>query len=456
MAMTEPEAGSDVGNLCTSARKNPDGTYSITGNKIFITNAEQDLTENVVHMVLARIEGAPPGTKGISLFIVPKIWVNEDGNLGEDNDVVCTGIESKMGMHASPTCSMSFGSAGKCRGLLLGEENGGMKVMFHMMNAARLAIGAVGLTSASAAYLYALNYARERCQGSDIGNPGQKGVQQVPIIIHPDVRRMLIWMKSHVEGMRSLVYFGALCLDRQRFDTEENKAYYKGILDLITPIIKSYCTDRGVEICSQALQVYGGYGYTKEYPMEQLLRDVRIAPIYEGTNGIQAMDLLGRKLGIGQGKLFKDLKAEIQKVTSKAMEIPALADLGEQTDSALDKLENTIALLLQAMGSGKIKSAFLQAVPLQDTMGDVLMAWMLLWRAIVAYPKLKKFNGDLSDDEYLAATAKNKTAGFYDGQIRSARYFIQSVLPVTNGKLDSINQQCDTPLDMPEAAFGGY
>jgi alkylation response protein AidB-like acyl-CoA dehydrogenase len=456
MAMTEPEAGSDVGSLSTSAVKNPDGTYSITGNKIFITNAEHDLTKNIIHMVLARIEGAPPGTKGISLFIVPKIWLNEDGSLSDVNDVVCTGIESKMGMHASPTCSMSFGDKGKCKGLLLGEENGGMKVMFHMMNAARLGIGAVGLTSASTAYLYALNYARERRQGSDIGQSQKKGVQQVPIIKHPDVRRMLMWMKAHVEGMRSLVYFGALCLDKQRHDTGESKRYYKGLLDLITPVIKSYCTDRGFDICSQALQVYGGYGYTKEYPMEQLLRDVRIASIYEGTNGIQAMDLLGRKLGIQKGKLFNDLKTEIQKVTGKARKISILADLGEQTDQALGKLEDTIARLLETMEAGRTKSAFLHAVPLQDAMGDILMAWMLLWRAIAAYPKLKKFTGDLSDEAYLSTAAKNKTAGFYDGQIRSARYFIQSILPVTKGRLDSINQQCDTPLDMPETAFGGY
>ncbi|MGD9332731.1 MAG: acyl-CoA dehydrogenase family protein, partial [Desulfobacterales bacterium] len=299
MVLTEPEAGSDVGALTTSACQQADGSYLITGNKIFISGGEQDLTENIIHPVLARIEGAPAGTRGISLFIVPKIWVHADGSLGSRNDVVCTGIEKKMGIHASPTCSLAFGSRGTCRGLLLGEENRGMKVMFHMMNAARLLVGAIGATSASAAYLYALNYARERRQGRDLEKTFEADAPQVPIIRHPDVRRMLMWMKAHVEGMRSFVYYGALLLDKIRCAAEdETRAYHQGLLDLLTPVLKAYCTDRGFEVCSQAVQVYGGYGYTREYPVEQLLRDVRIGSIYEGTNGIQAMDLLGRKIGL--------------------------------------------------------------------------------------------------------------------------------------------------------------
>ena len=215
MVLTESEAGSDVGNLTTSAKKNPDGTYTITGNKIFITNAEHDLTENIIHPVLARIEGAPKGTRGISLFIVPKIWVNPDGSMGEPNDVVCTGIEEKMGIHASATCSMSFGGKGQCRGLLLGEENKGMRVMFHMMNAARLLVGGIGFSSASAAYLYALDYARERKQGRALENMMDQERPRFPSSSIRTCGGMLMWMKCHVEGMRSLLYFGALCLDRK-------------------------------------------------------------------------------------------------------------------------------------------------------------------------------------------------------------------------------------------------
>ncbi|MBU2487872.1 MAG: acyl-CoA dehydrogenase, partial [Proteobacteria bacterium] len=289
MVLTEPEAGSDVGNLSTSAVPNGDGTYNITGNKIFITNGDQDLTPNIIHPVLARIEGAPKGTKGISLFIVPKIWVNEDGSPGELNDVVCTGIEEKMGLHGSATCSLTFGGAGKCRGVLLGDMNKGMRVMFYMMNEARLAVGAIGQVNASTAYLYALEYARKRIQGRDLADFLNPEAAPVPIIRHPDVRRMLLWMKAHTEGMRSLVLYGANCFDKEHLAVDEKeKDFYKGMTELLTPIIKSYCSDKGFDACVLAMQIYGGYGYTQEYPVEQLARDSKINSIYEGTNGIQA------------------------------------------------------------------------------------------------------------------------------------------------------------------------
>jgi alkylation response protein AidB-like acyl-CoA dehydrogenase len=296
MLLTEPGAGSDVGALTTTAVKNPDGTYSISGNKIFITCGDHDLTENIIHPVLARIEGAPPGTRGISLFIVPKIWVNDDGSLGELNDIVCSGVEEKMGIHGSPTCSMALGGKGKCRGLLLGEENKGLMVMFHMMNEARLDVGTQGFLHASAAYLYAVNYARERLQGKDIEEGKDPQAPQVPIICHPDVRRMLLQMKAYVDGMRSFVYYVAYCFDKESTaKTRDTKERYHDFIELLTPIIKAYCSERGQFVCEQAIQVYGGYGYTKEYPVEQLYRDCKITSIYEGTNGIQAMDLLGNQ-----------------------------------------------------------------------------------------------------------------------------------------------------------------
>ena len=442
MVLTEPSAGSDVGALETSAVKNSDGTYSISGSKIFITNAEHDLCDNFIHPVLARIEGAPEGSKGISLFLVPKIWVNEDGSLGEANDVVCTGIEEKMGMHTSPTCSMTFGGKQNCRGLLIGEENKGMKIMFHLMNAARLLVGAIGQTSASTAYLHALNYARERLQGRALENMADPSASQVSIIRHPDVRRMLMWMKAHVDGMRSLIYFGASCIDREKCaKTEEGRLYYKDLLDLLTPVIKSYCTDKGFVVCSEALQVFGGYGYTKDFPVEQLLRDVRIASIYEGTNGIQAMDLLARKLGMKNGRIFMDFINEIHKVIHHAKEAPLLSVLGTKLESTLSRFSELAMHMGEKAMSPNFKTAFLHAVPFQEVMGDVCMAWMLLWRGVTAGKK-------------LAGGAKKKDVEFYQGQIKTAGYFINTILPQTRGKMESIFADDVSALEISESGFG--
>jgi alkylation response protein AidB-like acyl-CoA dehydrogenase len=456
MVLTEPAAGSDVGALTTTARKLPDGTYAISGNKIFITGGEHDLTENIIHPVLARIEGAPAGTKGISLFIVPKIWVEADGSLGAPNDVVCTGIEEKMGIHASPTCSLAFGSRGQCRGLLLGEANQGMKVMFQMMNAARLLVGAVGFTSASAAYQCALGYARERRQGRDLARTFEPEAPQVPIIRHPDVRRMLIWMKAHVEGMRSFVYYGAYLMDRIKCAADEaERARFQGLLDLLTPVIKAYCSDRGFEVCSQAVQVYGGYGYTRAYPVEQLMRDVRITAIYEGTNGIQALDLLGRKMGLQNGQVFMNFMEEVRRVIEAARQIKNLEALADRVAEALDRLGATALHLGQAAMSAKFQAAFAQATPFLEVMGDVIMAWMLLWRAVAAQPGVEKHLGPLTGDARRQECERNRQAAFYEGQVYTACYFINTLLPVTLGKMDAIQCLDDAVVAMPETGFGG-
>ncbi len=283
MLLTESEAGSDVGALTTKAVKNQDGTYSITGNKIFISSGDSDLTENIIHPVLARIEGAPEGTAGISLFIVPKIWVNEDGSLGELNDIVCTGLEEKMGLHGSPTCSMALGSKGMCKGILLGQENKGMRAMFVMMNEARLDVGLQGLGCASTSFMNALTYARERIQGKHL-LAKTKDAPGVPIIQHPDVKRMLLTMKSYTEGMRSLLYFIGFCEDSIHVSNDAGeKLMYQGLIDVLIPVAKGYVTDRAFDMCAHGVQIYGGYGYTKEYLQEQLLRDSKITQIYEGT-----------------------------------------------------------------------------------------------------------------------------------------------------------------------------
>ena len=443
MLLTEPEAGSDLGALTTSAVKNEDGTYSITGNKIFISSGEHDLAENIIHPVLARIEGAPEGTKGISLFIVPKIRVNDDGSLGEPNDVVCTGVEEKMGIHGNATCSMSLGSKGNCHGVLLGEENKGMRSMFLMMNEARLLVGIQGFACASVAYMHALKYARERVQGRHLLNMMDKSAPAVPIIQHPDVRRMLLTMKAYVEGMRSLLYYVGMCDDRiQIADNDEDKAKYQGIIDLLIPVAKGYVSDRAFDVCNLGVQIFGGYGYIKEYPMEQLLRDCRITPIYEGANGIQAMDLLGRKLGLNQGKPIMDLMGEVQGTIAAAKANSRVADCAGKLEAALNKLAEVALHLGKTAMSPQVMAAFAHAYPFMEVSGDVVMAWQLLWRATIAAEKLD--NG-----------AKKKDAAFYEGQLKSAEFFANCILPITMGKMNAILGTSSVAVDISEDSFGG-
>ncbi|MGD8250797.1 MAG: acyl-CoA dehydrogenase [Desulfobacterales bacterium] len=442
MLLTEPEAGSDVGALAATAVKNPDGTYSITGNKIFISGGEHDLTENIVHPVLARIEGAPAGTKGISLFIVPKFWVNEDGTVGDFNDVVCTGIEEKMGIHANATCSLALGGKGQCRGLLLGEENKGMRAMFVMMNAARLLVGQQGLGCASASYMNAVGYARERVQGKNLLQAFDKNAPSVPIIQHPDVRRMLLSMKTYVQAMRSLLYYVGWCEDQITIaDDPGEKAKWQGIIDVLIPIAKGYVTDRSYEVCNMGLQVYGGYGYIREYPQEQLVRDCRITMIYEGTNGIQAMDLLGRKLGLNKGKAVMDLFGEMQKAVAAAKEIDALTPMAAKTETAHNKLGEVAMHLGAAAMSEKVMDAFAHAYSFMDVCGDVVMAWQLLWRARVAAEKMPK--------------AKSKDKAFYEGVLQSCEFFASTVIPVTLGRMDTILEMNGSAMAISEEAFGG-
>ena len=441
MLLTEPEAGSDVGALATTATPNGDGTYSIVGNKIFISGGEQDLTTNIIHPVLARIEGAPAGTSGISLFCVPKIRVNDDGTLGEPNDVVTTGIEEKMGIHGNATCSISLGSKGKCVGTLLGEPNKGMRAMFQMMNDARLMVGNQGLSCASPAYLYALNYARTRMQSRSLLKMMDKNAPAVPIIQHPDVRRMLLGMKITVEALRSLSYYIAYLNDVVTTSADKDtQVRCQGIVDFLIPIAKAYMTERAFDVCSQGIQVYGGYGYIREYPMEQLLRDVRITPIYEGTNGIQAMDLLGRKLGQNGGKPVQDLFEEIRASVSAAEDVDRTEPLAEAFQSALVKIEEVARHMGMTAMYGDLTAAAAHAHPFLEVCGDVVMGWMLLWRARIAA-------------EALAAGAKD--TAFYEGQVQGAEFYMKTVLPIALGRMDAILSGCNIANEMSEDAFGG-
>ncbi len=406
--------------------------------------------------MLARIEGEPEGTKGVSLFLVPKTRVNTDGTLGEPNDVAVTGIEDKMGLHGSATCQVTFGGKGQCLGTLLGPKNKGMRGMFLMMNEERMNVGMQSLSMASASYLYAVNYARERVQGKHLLRFLEEGAPAVPIIEHPDVKRMLMWMKVYVDGMRSLNYFVGRCFDLHTVaPTQEERDYNLGLVELLVPVLKAYCSDRSFEVCVQGMQVFGGYGYCKDYPMEQLVRDSKITSIYEGSNGIQAMDLLARQLGKQKGQVFMNLLSEVGKTIALAKEISHLEAMAGQVEVAAGKLAELAMFMGQNAMSDKIIVAFTNASPFLEVMGDVMLGWMHLWRGVIAVQALEKIVGDSDPEKKAAILAKNKDAAYYDGMMKGSDYFINSILPITLGKMNGILANSQAIALMDERAFGG-
>lgn len=409
MCLTEPQAGSAVGDLKTSAKLNRDGTYSISGRKIFISCGDHDMTENIIHLVLARVEGDAPGTKGISLFIVPKIWVNEDGSLGELNDVSVVGIEHKMGIKASPTCALNFGEKGRCRGYLVGEQSQGMRYMFFLMNDARLFCGMQGLALAGTAYANALKYAKERVQG---GNTA--------IINYPDVRRNLAFCRSWVEGMRGLIYRCGFFLDQVHTHPDKSeKQRYQNLCDLLTPVCKAYCSDFGFKVTELALQIYGGYGYISDYPVEQYLRDVKIASIYEGTNGIQAIDLVMRKLLRDEGRLFKEYYKELLSFVEKYRNHDALKSSVTLFEQALAKIINVVKVFsewIQKLVPGGDKNEekiLLSATAFLEMLGHIAVAHVLLEQAVIACEKISSNYHDV----------------FYQDKLHTTKFFISHVLP---------------------------
>ncbi|MEZ5321852.1 MAG: acyl-CoA dehydrogenase [Microthrixaceae bacterium] len=420
MNLTEPQAGSDVGLCTTKAEPHDDGTYRISGTKIFISFGEHDMAENIIHLVLARVPGSPPGTKGISLFIVPKYLVNADGTLGERNDVTCVSIEHKMGIHASPTCVLSYGDRGGAVGYLVGEEGQGMRAMFTMMNSARLAVGIQGFALGDAAYQKALAYSQERRQGKEIGGTGH---EPAFIIAHPDVRRMLLSMRSQVDAMRALVVYNASAIDfsRSLADPAEREKWEE-IAELLTPVSKAWCTDVGMAVTSDAIQVFGGMGYIEESGVAQHFRDMRIAPIYEGTNGIQAMDLVGRKLPMRMGAVAQEHFARIRE-TIKDLEADAeLAPLGGPLGAALDELENVTNWIFEH-GLADPREALAGATPYLTMFGTVTGGWM---QALLALGARADLAAGIDDPDYLAA------------RVTSARFFITQLVPRVAGMAASV------------------
>jgi len=450
MCLTEPQAGSAVGDVKTMATPLPDGTYSIVGTKSFITFGEHDLTENIIHPVLARTPDAPPGIKGISLFLAPKYLVKPDGSLGEFNDITCTNIEHKMGIHASPTCTLNFGDNGKCKGWLIGKLNEGIKYMFLMMNEARIGVGVQGLALAAAAYLAALQYSNERIQGVDIRAMKDPYAPRVLIVKHPDVRRMLLTMKSYVEGCRALLYqtayYGDLALSHP---DEAERAKYHGFIELLTPICKAYVTDQAFRVTELAVQVHGGFGYCKEYKVEQYLRDCKITSIYEGTNGIQALDLLGRKVGMKGGMVFMQFMMEINSFADAYSQHPLFGELIKSFAEAKDKLAE-VTMTFGMMGASDPLYPVLNATVYLDMFGEVVLSWLLLREAILANDKLDEIykSKGISDDEgKKALLTSHADARFYWNKIQGANFFVNRVLPGVISKAKAVNSQDRSSLE---------
>jgi alkylation response protein AidB-like acyl-CoA dehydrogenase len=424
MCLTEPQAGSSLGDIKTEATPQADGTYKIKGSKIFISAGDHDLTENIIHLVLARIPGDPEGsTKGISLFAVPKIKVNSDGSLGESNDVKTVNIEHKMGIKASVTCSLNFGESDNCVGYLVGKRMKGMRQMFQMMNEARLMVGLQGSATAAAAYEHALRYAKERTQGGD-----------TTIDQYPDVKRMLLTQKSYVEGLRALIYNTANYLDHATCEEDEDKKnYFQGLADLLTPVCKVAGSDFGFRVTEQALQTLGGYGYISEYPLEQYMRDIKISSIYEGTTGIQALDFIGRKLTLQDGAVIQNFNAMLMKLITANQDHSELAKEMSELQKSVESVGQVAMKFMEYSSTGKIEMAMLGATPFLYAFGLTAMAYYLLEQAVIAAKLLSEGH---DDKKYLS------------GKIKTAQFFVHQILPEVRAKTWAILSEDRSALDI--------
>jgi len=412
MNLTESHCGTDLGLLRTKAEPQADATYKITGTKIFISAGDHDLAENIIHLVLAKMPDSPDTVKGISLFIVPKFIVNDDGSLGSRNAVNCGAIEEKMGIHGNATCVMNYDGA---TGYLIGEKDKGMRAMFIMMNAARLGVGLQGLALSEVAYQNAVNYARDRLQGRSLSGPKNAAGKADPIIVHPDVRRMLMNAKSFNEGARALALWGAVLVDLAHVaDTAEARQHADDLITLLTPVIKGYFTDKGFENATNAQQCFGGHGYIHEWGMEQFVRDARISMIYEGTNGVQALDLVGRKLAQNGGRALRLFSTQVGALASEAAQNATLAPFATRLKAALDDLQAATQWLIRN-AMMKPDNAGAASMPYLNLMGLVAMGYMWLRISMAA----EKRTGQAVDAE------------FYANKLATARYFFSHVLPET-------------------------
>ncbi|MBX7515180.1 acyl-CoA dehydrogenase C-terminal domain-containing protein [Qipengyuania sp. GH38] len=435
MNLTEPHCGTDLGMIRTKAVPNGDGSYAITGTKIFISAGEHDMADNIIHLVLAKTPGAPDSTKGISLFVVPKFIVNDDGTPGERNGVSCGSIEEKMGIHGNSTCVLNYDGA---TGWMVGEENKGLAAMFIMMNAARLGVGIQGLSQAEAAYQNAVAYALDRRQGRALSGPAEPEAQADPIFVHPDVRRMLMDAKAFTEGMRALCLWGALLVDlTHKAQTEEEREQADLLIGLMTPVIKGYGTDKGYEVATNMQQVFGGHGYIEEWGMSQFVRDARIAQIYEGTNGVQAMDLCGRKLAQKGGAAVQAFFKVVGEEIAAAKEVEVTKDMAEQLEKALGQQQAaTMWFMNNAMQNPNHLGA--GAHHYMHIMGIVTLGLMWLKMAKIAAAKV----GSAGDDK-----------AFYEQKLATARYYMDRYLPDAGALRRKLETGADSMMALGEEAF---
>ena len=436
MNLTEPHCGTDLGLLKTRAEPNEDGSYSITGTKIFISSGEHDLSDNIIHLVLAKITGAPDNVKGISLFVVPKFLVNDDGSVGERNTLSCGAIEKKMGIHGNATCVMNYDGA---KGWLVGEPEKGLAAMFIMMNAARLGVGLQGLAQGEVAYQNAVAYAKERRQGRALRQDArQQDAKADPILVHPDVRRMLVEARAYNEAGRALVLWGALQVDLvRRSQDEAERQNADDLLGLITPVIKGYLTDKGFKAAVEAQQVFGGHGYIREHGMEQFVRDARITQIYEGTNGIQAMDLVGRKLPKDGGRAVRAFFELVGRDIAEAKAAGDPAGVAASLEPALGDLQAATMWLAQN-GMANPDNAGAGAYPYMDLMGLVSLGWMWLKMAAAA----QRAVNDGAEDK-----------PFHEAKLVTARFYAERELPLSNALRRKIEAGAETLMQLPEEAF---
>ncbi|CEA00697.1 acyl-CoA dehydrogenase [Pseudomonas saudimassiliensis] len=439
MALTEPHAGSSLSDLRTRAEPAGDGTYRIKGNKIFISAGDHPLSENIVHMVLAKLPDAPPGVKGISLFIVPKFLVNDDGSLGERNDVVLAGLFHKMGWRGTTSTALNFGDNGNCVGYLVGEPHKGLTYMFQMMNEARIGVGMGAIMLGYAGYLYSLNYARERPQGRhpDGKDPSSP---QVALVEHADIRRMLLTQKAYVEGAFDLGLFCARLVDDGKTGTsDEQRQLAHELLDLLTPIVKSWPSEFCLKANELAIQILGGHGYTREYPVEQYYRDNRLNPIHEGTHGIQSLDLLARKLTQNKGAGLRQLIGLIESSVQRAGEHASLQELRAPLEQLLQRLQTTTQGLLGDLGSGKVNETLANSALYMKVFGHTVIGWRWLEQAIRAEEGLARGN---SADE-----------AFYRGKLQAARYFLTWEVPACHHELNLLDARDQTCMEMRDGWF---
>lgn len=440
MAMTEPGSGSGLGDLTTKAIKEEDGTYRISGSKIFISGGDHDLSENIVHLVLARVQGAPKGVKGISLFVVPKFLLNEDGTVGEENEVALAGLFHKMGGRAQTSTALSFGEKNGSVGYLIGEENCGLKYMFHMMNEARIMVGTGGAILAVAGYQYSLDYAKNRPQGR-LPSCKDPLSSMVNIIKHADVRRMLLAQKAYAEGALALVFYGTqLSDDEKTAPSKEQREHAHILLDFLTPIIKTWPSEYGPQANSLAIQIMGGHGYINEHPVEMFYRDNRLNPIHEGTTGIQSLDLITRKVPMNKMQGYNATINEIIKTIEVAKEYDNLKAHVKQLEEAVETLKITTQAVLTSMATNNIDLALANSVKYLELFGHVIIAWLWLKQGIVATTALAKIPHE--EDEH-----------FYRGKLQALQYFYRFELPQIDVWSKILISVDSTSFDMQEEWF---